>query len=343
MITVQCPLRVSLFGGGSDYVDFSRLSPGVVVGGTINKYLYVNINPMSAFARERFRLTYRITESVMEIDEIQHPIVRTMLNDLKWSEPINIATMADIPGQTGLGSSSAFTVAMRAGLAAYTGEQFSAKDLSDYTLRIERVLLSEPGGIQDQLYPAFGGLRRFDIVGWSYSPSVPLLDGVELDQYSAHLMLVFTGSVRQSQTPAAQTREALRDARRMEDVRQITSIANAAAKGIAGATSAYEAVETTEWVLRESWALKSKLDPSIAPPAVTGAIERGLGVGARAAKLLGSGGSGFVLFVVDPDRRQQLTDAFPPGYALPFKFVNDSVTVHDSLSPSHRALRPRHG
>jgi D-glycero-alpha-D-manno-heptose-7-phosphate kinase len=339
MITVQCPLRVSLFGGGSDYVEYSQDHGGVVVGGTVDRFLYVNINPMSAFARERYRLTYRVTESVMEIAEIQHPIVRTMLNDLGWVDPINIATMADVPGQTGLGSSSAFTVALRAGLAAYTGEKLTAAEISDYALRVERVLLKEPGGIQDQLYPTHGGLRRFDLNGWSYRVSTPLLAGAALAEFSEHFMLAFTGSTRVSQIPARQTIQALRDPRRHEEVRQLAAVADTAAQGIQAASSVSEAVEVTIWGLNEGWSLKSRIDPAIAPAAVTSAIERGLKIGARAAKLLGSGGSGFVLFVIKPEIRHRLVETFPPGYVLPFRFVEDSVSVHDGRSPVHRGSR----
>jgi D-glycero-alpha-D-manno-heptose-7-phosphate kinase len=327
---------VSLFGGGSDYVEYSRSSPGVVVGGTIDKYVYVSINAISAFARERYRLTYRVTESVEDIVEIRHPIVRTTLSELRWNEPINIATMADVPGQTGLGSSSAFTVALRAGLAAYSGEVISAQALSDYALRIERVLLKEPGGVQDQLHPTHGGLRRYDLRGWSYAASPPLLEGEVLDEFSSHFLLAFTGSARSSQAPAQRTKRVVSDARRLDEVRQLASVADTASQGLLAARTVADAIDVTVWGLKEGWSLKHRLDPAIAPKSVTNAIQRGLDAGARAAKLLGSGGSGFVLFVVNPAHRKAVVDAFPQGYVLPFRFVETPLSVHDSLSPTQR-------
>lgn len=334
MISVQCPLRVSLFGGGSDYPHFSRDHAGVVVGGTINKYLYVNVNSISAFARERFRLTYRVTESVNDIMEIEHPIVRTMLSDLKWKHPINIATMADVPGQTGLGSSSAFTVAMRVALAAFEGRHIAAKDLSDYALRLERVLLGEPGGIQDQLYPTHGGLRRFIVQGWNFSPSDPLLRGSSLEEFSRHFLLVFTGSTRESRELAQKTANAAIDPLRRQALEDIAVIAFEASEALISARTVQAAVDATVWGITESWAIKAALDPSIAPSSVKHAIEHGLNNGARAAKLLGAGGAGFILFAIGPEDHSKLVAAFPRGYVLPFAFVEQPVAVHDSLFPS---------
>lgn len=334
MITVRCPLRVSLFGGGSDYPAFSELHSGVVVGGPIDKYLYVSINAMPAFARERFRLTYRITESVDSIEEIQHPIVRAMLHDLHWKQPINIATMADVPGESGLGSSSAFTLALRAALAKFRGEFLSATELASYAIWLERVLLREAGGIQDHLYAPYGGLRRFDVQGWNFKPSTPILSGQALTSYSKNFLLVFTGSTRRTQEPAQRTQENLANLNAHDPVVKLARIAASAAEELRLAESTNAALTVTERALNEGWAIKASLDPAIAPVQVRDAVARGMSVGARAGKLLGSGGSGFLLFLVEPRYHSALMGAFAPGRVVPFRFREDPLRIQDLAAAS---------
>lgn len=332
MITVQCPLRVSLFGGGSDYPAFSTRSPGMVVGGTVDKYLYVSINAMPSFARESFRLTYRVTESVDSITQINHPIVRTVLQDLDWAEPINIATMADVPGESGLGSSSAFTVSLRAALGAYRGETLKPEELAKYAIRIERVLLNEPGGIQDQLYPSFGGLRSFRIRGWDFRASEPLMDREMLDEYSENFLLAFTGRTRSTQAPAARTQDESINPTNHVKFAELSSIAERSSYGLSRASEIDEALDITEEGLRRGWDIKSSFHSEVAPRKVREAVEVGLSVGARAGKLLGSGGSGFILFLIEPAYHKRLREAFPPGYVVPFNFTEAALRIHDSSS-----------
>src|SRR3954469_22743156 len=103
-------LRASFYGGGTDYPSYFRSNPGAVLGGTIDKYVYIQALPLAAIAEQSFRITYRTTESVARVDDIQHPVIREALKLHGWTAPLNIATMSDLPGSTGLGSSSSFTV-----------------------------------------------------------------------------------------------------------------------------------------------------------------------------------------------------------------------------------------
>jgi len=106
----KTPLRLSFFGGGSDYLEYFNENEGAVLGSSIDKYIYIYQLPMSNFSPKKYKLSWRKTEEVDKIENIEHPVVRTILQDLNWKKPINIATMSDLPGGTGLGSSSSFTV-----------------------------------------------------------------------------------------------------------------------------------------------------------------------------------------------------------------------------------------
>lgn len=340
MIVVRCPLRVSLFGGGSDYGLTSSDSPGVVVGGTVNLYLYVYLNLMPAFARERYRLTYRLTESVLHIGEIRHPIARTMLQDLNWRTPINIGTMADVPGQSGLGSSSAFTLALRLALATFANEEISPRELSEYAIHVERQLLKEPGGIQDQLYAAYGGFRRFDVSGYTFTPSDRLLPAALLDEYSKHFLLVYTGSPRSDGQSAKSTSQALLTRRGQSAARRLAAIADECSVALTASSSVREMTSMTVEALRETWAIKTELTDALAPSHVRQTIELGMGSGARAAKLLGSGGGGFVLFVIEPELQEAFSRRFPAGYTLPLQFNDETVKVASNEASGFRRHDP---
>ena len=110
-VSSRSPMRVSFIGGGTDYESYFKKCRGQVISATIDRYVYVNTLPHTHFVEDKFKFTYKVTESVDDINKIKHPVVRKVLPLLNWNEPLNISTMADLPGTTGLGSSSAFVSA----------------------------------------------------------------------------------------------------------------------------------------------------------------------------------------------------------------------------------------
>ena len=113
LITSRTPLRVSFFGGGTDYPEYYKLFPGAVVGMTINKYVYVSALKLATYIHYKYRLSYSRLETVDEIGQVQHPVVRSVLRHYKIDDALDISIMADMPASSGLGSSSAFTVGLR--------------------------------------------------------------------------------------------------------------------------------------------------------------------------------------------------------------------------------------
>jgi D-glycero-alpha-D-manno-heptose-7-phosphate kinase len=141
LILTKAPLRVSFIGGGTDYENFLKDHSGLVVAAGISKSVYVNILELPPFAREKFRFTYRITESVEKASELVHPSARETLVSLNWVQPLNIATMADVPGSSGLGSSSAFVVALKLALDTLLNLESSPEDLAAFAIE-KRVSVS---------------------------------------------------------------------------------------------------------------------------------------------------------------------------------------------------------
>ena len=169
MLIAKSPLRISFLGGGSDFPSYFQNSSigGSVLGTSIARYVYVMIENQPLFEEVKFRVTYRKTDAAQDLESIKHPSVRESLKLRSWTSPLNIATMADLPGRSGLGSSSAFTVALNIALDKMQNRDLALSskylyDLAHRAIMIERIKLNEHGGYQDQFHSVFGGLRRYD-------------------------------------------------------------------------------------------------------------------------------------------------------------------------------------
>lgn len=199
VLIARAPLRIGLVGGGSDLPEFFLQSPpgGAVLGMAIAEYVYVTLLPLAEISRERFRFTYRTTESVQLACEFEHPVLRAVLTEMPDVDLLNVGTMADLPGETGLGSSSAFTVALLHSLLAASGRTPTPSDLARQAIRIEREVLGEAGGWQDQLQAAFGGMRLYEFDSQGFRVSEPLrADKVEV--LASVMSLHYAGGQRRS-------------------------------------------------------------------------------------------------------------------------------------------------
>jgi len=156
MIIGRVPFRISFGGGGSDIDTFYRRHYGAVVSTTINKYMYTMIHP---YFHKKIRIKYSRTEDVDSVADIQHPLVRECLELMEIDKGIEIASVADVPAGTGLGSSSAFTVCLLQTLSAYERTMRSKEWLAETACRIEIEKLGEPIGKQDQYAASMGGLN----------------------------------------------------------------------------------------------------------------------------------------------------------------------------------------
>ena len=158
MIVSRAPVRFSLGGGGTDLPSYSREHGGFLVAAAIDKYIFVCAN-------RRFypsiRLAYSKTETVDSVDKIEHQIFREALKFSGIKSGIELVSVADMPANSGLGSSSTFTVALLNALHAYKREFVPSKQLAEEACHIEMDILKEPIGKQDQYISAFGGITAF--------------------------------------------------------------------------------------------------------------------------------------------------------------------------------------
>ena len=197
MIISRTPFRVSFFGGGTDLPAFYEEEPGAVVSSAINYHMFITVHRLSSLHPHRIRLSYSRTELVNSPEELQHPVVRAVLQWLDIREPIEITSIADIPARTGLGSSSSFTVGLLHALHVFRGEAVSAEQLAQEACHIEINLLGEPIGRQDQYAAAYGGVNYFRFMPDHvvHVQQVPC-SRETLCKLERHLMMFYVGGTR---------------------------------------------------------------------------------------------------------------------------------------------------
>ena len=160
MILVRTPLRICLAGGGTDLPAYSSRFGGRVIGAAIDKYVYVTLNK---HFEDTYLLKCSISEQVKETKEIRHPIIRAIFELLKVDRGIEMTTFMDLPSQTGLGSSSSFTVGLIHAVCALIGRNVTKRELAELAIFVEREILNEVGGKQDQFVASFGGIHVIQV------------------------------------------------------------------------------------------------------------------------------------------------------------------------------------
>jgi len=306
MIIARSPLRVSFFGGGTDYPEHFLKDGGAVLATAIDKYLYVTASPfLSRLFDYSIRLSYRKVELVRHPREIEHRVFRECLKLCGLEKDIELQTMADLPAFTGLGSSSSFTVALLHAIHSFKGEFLTPHGLACEAIHVERNLLHEHVGCQDQVVAAFGGFnlvefrseRDFEVQRVPVTPDC-------LRRLEQHLLLVFTGIRRKaSDVAAAQIAKRGRNAATLRAMRDMVY------HGFSILTSGRRLHEFGE-LLHHAWLAKHSLDGSVSSPEIDELYERGRKAGAIGGKLLGAGGGGFMLFFATPATQPKLRRAF---------------------------------
>jgi D-glycero-alpha-D-manno-heptose-7-phosphate kinase len=325
MIVTRTPLRISFAGGGSDYASFFAQEPGCVVGAAINQFIYVSVMPLPIFAEEEHRFTYRITESVQNVSEFKHPVVRTVLQEIKTTFRTNISTMANLPGRSGLGSSSSFTVGLINGIQNLLGVQLSPEDLAQAAIKIERDILGEPGGLQDQYHASFGGLNTYKFFeNGKVTVSEASSNQKLTEAISKRLILIPMAKLRDSSKFAELTDKKIKDRSKFALVRDMADLARELHGKL---TSSSLETETKISFLVDSinygWDMKSSLAGDyLGKSTVAELISTCLKMGASAARLCGAGGSGFILLVSEEGMREKLVRDLSYLNAFPIEICN---------------------
>lgn len=325
MITsVRAPLRVSLFGGGTDYPAYFTRLPGAVLGFTIDKYIYIHALPLGAFVDYDYRLSYSRIEMVRKTEHIQHPVVRAALAHYGYAKPMDYSIQADLPSHAGLGSSSSFTVAFVRLVSELQNIPRSRLEIAREACHIEHVLLKENVGVQDQFHAAFGGFNRFDFIGDSSTVSPIAIKGADVKLLSDSMLLVFTGLRRHASTvldeQVAKTENKKNDADLLELYR-LVGVATHCFESLQGEMLVQELAR----MLHTGWQIKKRLSSSISNSAIDELYEHCLKHGALGGKLCGAGAGGFLLMIVPPEKRKSFIDTLGRDRCVAFGIDMDGA------------------
>jgi D-glycero-alpha-D-manno-heptose-7-phosphate kinase len=319
MIIVQTPLRVSFFGGGTDFPSFFQEHGGAVLSTAIDKYIFVTVKPR--FDR-KLRVGYTKTEMVDEVGEIQHELIREALRLVGVRSGIEITTMGDIPSAgSGLGSSSTVTVGALHALYSLQGELVSAETLANQACEIEIEILGKPIGIQDQYIAALGGFRLMEFMcdGTVRSERIHLSPQVAR-QLNENTMLFFTGMTRRSETILHEQKQNIRD--RLAVLCEMKQMAHRARDALAAA-----AVDSVGELLHEGWQLKKQLARDISNSTLDDAYLAARRAGALGGKVTGAGGGGFLLLYCRHGKQDDVRSALSGMQELQFRMEADGSKV----------------
>src|SRR3984957_1584440 len=197
MITTRTPLRISFFGGGTDYPIWFREFGGSVLSTAIDKSCYITCRHLPPFFEYHSRVSYSRIENVNQNSAIEHPSVRACLQFMGIDAGVEIHHVADLPARAGLGTSSAFTVGLLLGLYALQNRMRDKHSLAADAIHVEQDLLKEAVGAQDQVSAAYGGFNRINFrADGTIDVKRVLADPSRLAELEQHLALFFTGFSR---------------------------------------------------------------------------------------------------------------------------------------------------
>lgn len=319
MIIVQTPLRVSLFGGGTDFPAYYEREGGCVLTTAIDKYIMVTIKRRFD---ELLRVGYTQTEMVASVGEIRHDLIREAFRLTGISEGVEITTMGDIPSAgSGLGSSSTVTIGALHAMYAYLGELVQSDRLAREACKIEIEILRKPIGIQDQYIAAYGGLRFLEFApDGNVAPTrLSLAPDVQrsLDQ---NLLLFFTGTTRTSGSILEEQENNI--ASKVAVLDRLKALAHTARAELERGN-----VDGVGELLDEAWTLKKQLASKISNPSIDRVYERAKQAGALGGKLTGAGGGGFLLMYCPIEHQANLRRILNDMQELPFKTEQDGSKV----------------
>lgn len=319
MIVSRAPFRFSLGGGGTDLPSYYSRFGGYVVTAAIDHYIYVT-------ASKRFyddiRLAYSQTEIVPDVASIRHPIFREALRMTGISKAIELTSVADLPSNSGLGSSSSFTVALLNALHTFKREFVSSRRLADEACEIEMVRLGEPVGKQDQYIAAFGSvtLLEIDVSGAVEVTPVPTRDEV-LDELQNNLVIMYSGIERPAKVVLSEqvSRVSQNEIATVEGMHRIKELGREVYRLLVdGDTDRYGEL------LHEHWTRKRTLAKAMTDPTLDEHYEAARNAGAIGGKLMGAGGGGFFMFYVRPADRRRVWEALVGRGLTPLRFRFDT-------------------
>lgn len=322
MIVSKTPLRVSLFGGGTDFPEYFRSHSGAVIGGCIDKFVYCSlIKTTDGIFEHKVRLAYRQSEYVNNLNELKHRAAAAVLASASITSNVEVSITADLPARVGLGSSSSFTVGLLNASLRFKGNTASPRQLADRAIAIERTELMEHGGWQDQIFAAFGGFNLIRFKEDQYNVEKVNVSKDCLLELESNLILYFTGIYRDAK--AIESDKLKRISETSTQLSKINDHALYAADVITKGTD----LGQLGALFHQTWIEKKKLSPLVSNSSIDRIYSTALANGATGGKILGAGAGGFLLLFCPPERSADVRRALSSLVEVKFRFWREGSSV----------------
>ncbi|KZR79934.1 D-glycero-alpha-D-manno-heptose 7-phosphate kinase [Prochlorococcus marinus str. MIT 1342] len=323
MLICRTPFRISFFGGGTDYPIWYQSNKGQVISTTINKYSYINARWLPPFFDYKYRIRYFKQEYATMLDDIHHPSVRESIRYLCVNGGLDLVHNADLPAQSGLGSSSTFTVGMLHSLYTLKNYMPTKRELALEAIHVEQNIIGEFVGSQDQASAAFGGLNHIKFNSLQSIDVDPVIISKERSKMlEENLLLCFTGFARTASTIADhQIKSTKHKYNELNSINQLTEHA------LSILTNEKVSIDEFGSLLDEQWKIKRSLTKFISNKRIDHMYDAGLASGALGGKLLGAGGGGFMLFYAPKERHKAIKKSLDEKMFVPFRFESTGSKI----------------
>lgn len=326
LVTSRTPLRVSFFGGGTDYPEYFEQYPGAVLGTAIDKYVYVSAIKLERFMGYGYRLAYRKIEEVQEIAEIEHPMFRVGLDYMKIEKGWNFGVLTSLPSMSGLGSSSSFAVGLLKLLGHLKNINYTRHDLATLAIHLERDVLNENVGVQDQTHAAYGSLNRYEFSAKDFTIHPVRLHSAVRDALNASLFLVHTGVQRYASEIVQEQVQRTKEKQIIKELDHLCALTRQAHVVLEG-ENPEQVIRDLGAMIHESWMTKRSLSSSISNPEIDQIYDTVRSAGAVGGKLCGAGGGGFFLVLAPPDRAAAVQAALGERQLIPITMDDSGSTI----------------
>jgi D-glycero-alpha-D-manno-heptose-7-phosphate kinase len=318
MIISRAPVRITLGGGGTDLKSYYAKYGGFLIAAAIDRYVFLSANKRFY---DSIRLSYSKTEIVNDVSQIKHSIFREAMKLMGVDGGIELVSIADVPANCGLGTSSSFTVSLLNALHTYKRDYVTQKQLAEEACNIEIDILGEPIGKQDQYIAAFGGVTclNFEKNGEVIVEPLKIPDEA-LDQLENNIFLFHTG-IERSASDILQDQ----DTRSKKDDQSIIDNLHAVKEIGLRTKKALEQgdIDSFGELLNEHWEIKKKRSNKMSDPFMDECYENAKKNGALGGKIIGAGGGGFFMFYCNGSNATALTTSMKKMGLKPMKFHFD--------------------
>lgn len=312
---------MSFFGGGTDYPQFFEENGGCVLSATVDKFCYVSVRHLPRFFEYKNQLTYSRIERTVNVDEIEHPMVRNAMKFQKMEE-LFVSYDADLPARSGLGSSSSFAVGLLNAFHALKGQYASKEQLSKEAIYVERVLCAEEGGWQDQIAAAYGGINRINFGPNGFEVAPIIIQQERRQQLNQNLLMFFTGFSRYSSEIERDKVKAVN-----ANIAELQEMKRLVDEGEAVLTNRNGNLDEFGRLLHYAWQLKRGISSKVSTELLDEIYQKAINHGAIGGKLLGAGGGGFFIFYTPEGRQAEVKEALSDLLYVPFQFEDSGTQI----------------